>query len=434
MNQGILKKIAVAGIAMLMLAALASGIGQAGSQIDTINPKPNTITDTIKPEPIKIKYATITYKPNYTGGPADVEDKPVMFSDYTIRTNPFTDSGYIFNGWNTKVDGTGTVYYAEQTVGAVNTTLYAQWKVTITYKSNYAGGQADVIDKPIKDSSYTIKNPFTRSGYTVNWLIIKPDWVDYPGFEVYEGQVIWPNGNYTLYAQWVEIPKDVDGRILPPTKTGDKTANWIEIARDGKYSLIVRAKTVAITYFSNSANGYMTSYVRGLCNAFFNSQSASSGVTLYSTLPANARLREYTVRNNAANKLGTSSTAASMNDGYSKPNGVLASSGNDVCFALSYTEAANFISRTRYIPGSGSSSGSYQPSPEIAIRNYSKLEWASPDSIKSIWLRSPCAKGNNNSVIYYGNTTLQQGMVCELGVGVGANVHPALWVDSAIFN
>ena len=90
MKTGILKKMAVVGIAMLMLIALASSLGQAKNQ--TVD---------------------IKYKSNYpTGsGPKDVTDTVLLNSNYQIRYNPYTinpPAGYAFAGWNTKSNGGGT--------------------------------------------------------------------------------------------------------------------------------------------------------------------------------------------------------------------------------------------------------------------------------------------------------------------------------------
>ena len=48
--------------------------------------------------------------------------------DATLPANTFTKSGYIFGGWNTKTDGTGTNYAASTTQKfKANVTLYAKW-------------------------------------------------------------------------------------------------------------------------------------------------------------------------------------------------------------------------------------------------------------------------------------------------------------------
>jgi len=86
------------------------------------------------------EYNTYTITFNANGGSGEMQamqvevGQPVM-----LVTNTFTNSGYSFNGWNTKPDGTGTSYanLANFTPNS-NITLYAMWKVaefTITYEN-----------------------------------------------------------------------------------------------------------------------------------------------------------------------------------------------------------------------------------------------------------------------------------------------------------
>lgn len=79
---------------------------------------------------------TIKYDANNgTGAPA--EHKKVAGEEATLSSQKPTREGYEFNGWNTKADGTGTVY----SVGGKynvdeNLTLYAQWKQTGNVTTN----------------------------------------------------------------------------------------------------------------------------------------------------------------------------------------------------------------------------------------------------------------------------------------------------------
>ncbi|WP_461248673.1 hypothetical protein, partial [Treponema sp. R6D11] len=102
-------------------------------------------------------------------------------------------------------------------------------------------------------------------------------------------------------------------------------------------------------------------------------------------LPDGARLRQFTVKNNAANILGTSNSKVGLTDGFSKPTDIRVQSGDDVAFALSYGEAANFCSKTYFIRDM---SPSIQKSPGTASENYDKIDI--PTSyIYGMWLRSP---------------------------------------------
>ena len=76
--------------------------------------------------------ARITYFAN-NGTDQAYSEQVENNSTYTIKNSEalnFLKAGWYFSGWNTKADGTGTVYKAGDTVGVDNTTdnqLFAQW-------------------------------------------------------------------------------------------------------------------------------------------------------------------------------------------------------------------------------------------------------------------------------------------------------------------
>jgi len=501
MNKGIFRKMAAAGLALMMLIALAPGMGLAFQMNATITYYSNTSAGsqsksesaiignayTIRSNPFGNSGGTfsgwntepngtgdhytpgttttvntsltlyaqwgggltndviITYKANANDNQSDYRDAVTKGSSYTIKENLFfVRAGYVFTGWNTKADGSGTSYQPGRTLTANgNNTLYAKWQsytpvtATITYMAN-GSGQFNVVDIVSRGSSCTIRtNPFTSAGYIFNGWNTQPNG---SGTAMSPGQVIIADNDYTLYAQWVtydtivDIPTGVNGRILHPWQTGDTNSNWIEIARNGKYSLIVRAVSICNVRFSDTNGDYWTSYLRGLCNNYFNSVKdyiyAPRTISLLATLPQNCRLRAYTVETNALYKIGTSSNYASLSDGFSKPTRFYARAGSDICFALSYTEAANFMSRVRFINGAYPNS---QPSPDFAVSNYLKIV-PIPQLYTDIWLRSPGSVYGTAAAITY-SLSLQHGTVYQKNqVYETANIHPALWVDSAIFN
>ena len=95
---------------------------------------------------------TVTYNANKGSGSMS-PDTVTYNTAYKTKKNTFTRTGYTFNGWNEKADGTGTawtltssgVYEANKTWTWTYThdiTLYAQWKVN-TYTNSidhWAGG------------------------------------------------------------------------------------------------------------------------------------------------------------------------------------------------------------------------------------------------------------------------------------------------------
>ncbi|MBO4962306.1 MAG: InlB B-repeat-containing protein [Clostridia bacterium] len=95
-----------------------------------------------------------------------------------LTSNAFYKKGYVFNGWNTQQNGSGTSYANNESVINLTTqaggtvTLYAQWTVknyTVTYNPN--GGTVNPTSEKINyNADYgtlTLPNP-TRTGYIFN--------------------------------------------------------------------------------------------------------------------------------------------------------------------------------------------------------------------------------------------------------------------------
>ena len=221
------------------------------------------------------------------------------------------------------------------------------------------------------------------------------------------------------------------GRILTPDQTGD-SAKWIEIARNGDYSLIVRADYInvnlshygevnwqGVLFSSGGSSAYQGSTPQTAINHWFN------GTSDVEDLPGEARLRSFTVSNNASyTPGGAPGYPASLTDGFSKPTSYQVGTGNDVAFALSFSEAANFISKEyTTVPGVTI----YAVSDPAAAKNFEKLEPYSPTD--EIWLRSPGASAGSAAAMghYFGR-------IHQNNTGTATNlVYPALWVHNSIF-
>ncbi|MCL1848662.1 MAG: FIVAR domain-containing protein [Clostridiales bacterium] len=219
-----------------------------------------------------------------------------------------------------------------------------------------------------------------------------------------------------------------DGRLLNPADTGD-TVDWLEIARNGEYSLIIRTDFININGNSYGVpgmqgppyggnNDYIGSIPQESINDWFN------GYGLGDNLDADARLREHTSSSNAFNILGTSCRDnGGLTSGFSKPSGQIQSYGNDIAFALSFGEAANFLSREYATTTSG---GLYEASSTLAANNFNKL--TSHGLMYSIWLRSPGVSDGTAAAI---SDTV--GRVFQNNINTGALLYPALWVHNSIF-
>ena len=233
------------------------------------------------------------------------------------------------------------------------------------------------------------------------------------------------------------VPTAVNGRILTPKDTGDKV-NWVEIARYGNYSLIVRSSY--INWYSQinrygdytwqyvpyqgtpNSNSYSSSYARTYINKWFN----GTGFMSADNLPANARLRSYTMQNNASMVLGTASTLASQTNGFSTPSTCQVGRGDDVAFALSFSEVMNFVSKTHDQRGRNPQ---VAPSCAIAQANYAKI--CIPQTwVYGMWTRSQGDTGGTAGALDYTGRAFQ---FVYNGTNEHGMLYPALWVDAGIF-
>jgi len=157
---------------------------------------------------------TYTIKYSANGGSGTMSDTSCTYdSNCTLRINSFTRTGYTFNGWNTKSDGSGTSYTNSQAVKNLvssangSITLYAKWKVnTYTIKYSANGGSGTMSDTSCTyDSNCTLRtNSFTRTGYTFNGWNTKSDGsgTSYTNSQAVKNLVSSNNGSITLYAKW----------------------------------------------------------------------------------------------------------------------------------------------------------------------------------------------------------------------------------------
>jgi len=242
---------------------------------------------------------------------------------------------------------------------------------------------------------------------------------------------------------FTDFPIAVDGRILSVDQTGD-IANWIEIARYGEYSLIVRQQFInrtnmyGYTYGDpkwqgvpfGATDSYNTSNPRTLINDWFNNRTTliQSGPLGGDHLAPDARIRNFTVQHDAMFKFGTTCQQVSLTDGLSKPTHYQVGFGNDIAFALSYSEAANFISQTHFMRGVYIAN---QPSSYLARANYDKLNMPKVQGwYTGMWLRTPGDSKPSAGTITHDARVFQMSLS---GSNFAITAFPALWVGSGIF-
>lgn len=133
-------------------------------------------------------------------------------------------AGYVFAGWNTTLDGSGTQYGPGDTFVGLeqDSTLYAQWTrgpVNLIYNAN----TTDAVDNLPPTESYTpgtiasiSKQIPTRNGYTFTGWNSEANGAGTP---YNPGQsVLIPDNGLTLYAQWTQNQNNL---IFDPNTTDD---------------------------------------------------------------------------------------------------------------------------------------------------------------------------------------------------------------------
>lgn len=164
---------------------------------------------------------TLTYHGNDEGGPpAQWIPFPQQVPEGQVISLPDaipTREGYLFTGWNTRPDGSGTSYQPGGAFGPIfsDADLYAQWAAlpplmhTLTYYGNDAGGPpAQNIPGPVlmpDGQSVTLSGTIpTREGFSFTGWNTDPSGM---GIAYQPGDTILDvRADIDLYAQWVPLP------------------------------------------------------------------------------------------------------------------------------------------------------------------------------------------------------------------------------------
>ena len=182
----------------------------------------------------KANIYTVKYDGNGNTGGSTANSSHTYDTAKALTANGYTRTGYSFNGWNTKADGSGTAYADKASVknlsstNGATVTLYAQWianKYTVTYNANGGSGTMET-DKATYGAGYVTKeNVFSRTGYTfVGWNEkadgAGTDWTSWIG-----KSWTWTyTKNITLYAQWTKNSYYLDlNGVLDGKSTGNIT-------------------------------------------------------------------------------------------------------------------------------------------------------------------------------------------------------------------
>ena len=211
----------------------------------------------------KAPTVTATYYANGGSG-TTIIDSVNPGSIYTIRENSFTRSGYNFNGWNTKANGSGTNYSPKQVIQLTSSiALYAQWtkcptQYKITYYPNGGTPNSNIIDSVNSGASHTIRaaNTFTRTGYTFTGWNTKENG---SGTNYAAGQVITVYGNISLYAQWKKDASTQTWTITYKPNGGTPNSDVVVTVPQGSQHTILPGTTFTragrdFMYWSTSTN------------------------------------------------------------------------------------------------------------------------------------------------------------------------------------
>ena len=233
-----------------------------------------------------------------TGSMGDTKatyDKPTK-----LTKNAYMLTGYVFAGWNTKQDGTGTKYTDEQEItnlandnGSI-ITLYAQW-VAGSYHVIYNDNDDDNPDRPAKglmpdqdmqyDQSVPLNaNQYSREGYDFTGWNTNRDGngTAFADKQEVKNLTTETNGYVTLYAQWktkkYNVKFIIDGKTLNeqqiewgnpatspevPARDGYTFAGWDKGYKNIKNDTVITGKYAPINYKvhydknNNAAEGTM---------------------------------------------------------------------------------------------------------------------------------------------------------------------------------
>ena len=154
-------------------------------------------------------FAVITYNGNGASDGSMSPQKLLKGKTAVLSENTYTRTDYVFTGWNTEADGSGTSYSDCAEITLENDlTLYAQWAfkiVNITFDSNNGSGETISQTVPMNNPTALRANTFTEGGHGFACWNTKADG---SGTSYSDCSLVTAQGNMTLYAQWGVILTD----------------------------------------------------------------------------------------------------------------------------------------------------------------------------------------------------------------------------------
>ena len=187
-------------------------------------------------------------------GTDEITDQAHSYNEQAqLKKNTFTKEGYVFTGWNTKADGSGTSYTDEQSVknlpsNSLIFVLYAQWqkeekKLSVTYRTHVQsyGWQDFVSDgamsgtqgeaKRLEGIEIKLKNAPEGSGIKYRTHVQTYGWQDF----VADGEMSGTSGEAKrLEAIEIQLTGDVAETHDVYYRVHAQTYGWLGWAKNGE--------------------------------------------------------------------------------------------------------------------------------------------------------------------------------------------------------
>ena len=237
-------------------------------------------------------------------------DQVVKYDTKTkLNKSEYKLHGWVFNGWNTKADGTGTHYSDKGEIYNLNNfndsnsvTLYAQWKATtykITFNSNKPSKAVTQMTGTMEVQILTYdkwenlyENKYKLKGWTFNKWNLKADGSSETSYKDKERvRNICDGKDTTLYAQWKDTtPPDASKTYLRATKSGNVNdpdyARALAVATKGSKD-VTTSTSVTRTLDGLGSSTWTTSWINNDVSLDLYSYDNGTGIKLLTTYSGN---------------------------------------------------------------------------------------------------------------------------------------------------
>lgn len=237
-------------------------------------------------------------------------DQVVKYDTKTkLNKSEYKLHGWVFNGWNTKADGTGTHYSDQGEIYNLNNfndsnsvTLYAQWEATtytITFNSNKPSKAVTQMTGTMEVQTLTYdkwenlhENKYKLEGWSFDKWNLKADGSSATSYKDKERvRNICDGKDTTLYAQWKDTtPPDASKTYLRATKSGNVNdpdyARALAVATEGSKD-VTTSTSVTRTLDGLGNSTWTTSWINSDVSLDLYSYDNGTGIKLLTTYSGN---------------------------------------------------------------------------------------------------------------------------------------------------